>query len=1256
MKRIMTSPHRIGAICIVFFCRLAAIAVEPADFSSFILDVPGDTPEWIAATKDIPALEALSRNKYLSIMGGYQAILKGSRIPIAPASHVPWAKPYARGPVKVLAITMFGIGKVDTRQIAQVARELDSDMRFVLIAYVAVGREEEYDEGYRGFLAEQAREALEDDYDVILIALGSTKPNKGDVLPANFFPDDIYETIKEKVRQGTGLVFSGAENSDWWAENSPMEEAIPAVRTGTGVAVDPGSIELTNQSDMFAGMPLRNLPTFQANKWAPKEGAQVVATVDGVPLVVTGTYGKGRTLLFGWAGTLSPVASTHLNKLQIEHGMAVALRGIVWAANSEPPVNVWPQEVRLEAGRPGTVIVRTTGPGQLHCTLRDMNFARLHEAVVTSTGADAAVSLPAVPAGRYWLDVIARDENGASLGWGSGLVEARSNAELTLQTDTDVYAIGDTVRFAGTLAPVPEGGTLEIKISDKAGRQLVTETMAARDRFNFAYKIPDARVATHTARVTCYRDGAPWVTSTAEFFVPIQGWEDYHNILWPEAKNNPSLEVMRDVAGITAIMGQYGMSEAAEMTDGSGIRQARMNAAPIHPNEVQLDPKSGTTNYDPRLVGAIETSRKYGALFLALQDERHMVKDPGMPSEDGQSLYRRYLEEEYGSLDSLNSQWDTTHAAWSNVFPTLTDDLTPETTNLAPWVDFRLFVEEQIYQADVRRARWVRDVLGEDTYVGIDGFTTSNHMIPYGGTDIARLLTTGVFDFYCPYEDGLMLSSLVKERQTKYIASTMTRNEYFGLPWRGIFRGHAGAFRYNGRTYFSQFGWVQPPGNWIEEGSRELRNGIGRLLIGAERQFQSVAFLYSYPSILATAAAGQWVNPKNTHLMWYPGNQSRLTLEHMLLKCGVSAFRYLTADQVETGHLKNVKFLIIPHLMGMALSDETCRSIETFVQDGGLVVADLAPAVCDEHGTLRERGGLDDLFGVTRESLAYTKGEGDYTIRTTVKDPLVPENAWFTAQWFEQGLRTTDGKALGRQWFVDAPAFVAKDSGKGRAILLNMLHTSIVPKKGEPDRYEVELMNRLLQVAEIEPWATIETQGGIWMRQNYEVNLFTDGDMEYVGVYCSKSPEKPESIIVQFPNSRHTYDVRQGKYLGEVNVAPVPIRGYDGALFARCDYAIDGITVNVEDAERGEPLQVEIGVKTIRGGKANNRIERHVVRLEVVDPNGKSNYFYTRNIDVRDASHRETIHTALNDPAGQWTIRARDVISGKEAKAAFRLR
>jgi hypothetical protein len=903
----------------------------------------------------------------------------------------------------------------------------------------------------------------------------------------------------------------------------------------------------------------------------------------------------------------------------------------------------------LEAGRPGHALVQTSGPAQLHCTLRDEDFSSIHHEVIPTAGGDTNVSLPAIRAGRYWLDVIARDEAGASLGWGSGLVEARSEAKLVLQSDTDVYAVGETVQLDGRLDPVPVDSRLEMNILDAAGRLLAVADQRADAAFQFTYTIADARVAPHTARVTCYVDGAPLVKDSLAFYVPNHGWDDYHNILWPEPKNHPAPEIVRDVAGITAIMGNHETDEEGRWAAPAGIRQARMNAGSIMTAEVQIDPETGTTRYDHTLEDAIESSRKFGTVSFALQDERHLTKDPGMPSEEGLSLYRRYLEQQYGSLDALNKEWDSSHGAWSDVMPTLTADLSKETANLAPWVDFRLFVADQMYKGDERHARRVKEVLGEDVFVGLDGFTTSSHMIPYGGTDIGRLLTEGAFNFYCPYEDDLMIASLVQGRQSQYIGSHMSRGEYFGLPWRGAFRGHAGSFRYNGRTFFSQFGWVQPPGNWIEEGSRELRHGVGRALIGARRQLQPVAFLYSYPSILTTAAAGKWVNPNNTHLMWYPANKSRLALEQMLLKCGVSAFRYLTTNQVEAGALQDVKLLVISHLMGMALSDATIKSIEAFVRDGGLVVADLAPAVCDEHGRLRERGGLDELFGVTRSAFAYANGEADYTIRTTVKDPLVPENAWFVGEWFEQKLAVNGGKALGKHWFDGAPAFIVKETGRGRAMLLNMLHTSTVRTKGEPDPREIELMDHLLQAADVTPWALIETDTGAPERQNYEVNLFKDGRTEYVGVYCSKSPENPESIIVRFPDERHTYDVLRGEFLGKVDVAPLSIRAFGAALFARCDQPIEGIRIEARDAAPGKNVKVNVNVD-------GALIGRRVVRLEVVEPDGKENFFYTNNVDAKDGLYEGMIHTAVNDMQGKWTVRAKDIISGKEATTAFTLK
>jgi len=197
----------------------------PATGSDNSWNVPGDVPEMMGACKDIPALQAFSRSGYLSIECGYQAILLGSKIPIAPAPHVPWARPYGKK-LRVLAITMFGNAPADTAQVAQVARELDCDMHFVLVADSPLMNGHQ-DDAYRlNYLAPQAREALKEDYDVILLAMGSYSPKHGYPLASPIFPDDVYQTILEKVKQGTGLIFVGSCLGGWWVEKTPLFEIV----------------------------------------------------------------------------------------------------------------------------------------------------------------------------------------------------------------------------------------------------------------------------------------------------------------------------------------------------------------------------------------------------------------------------------------------------------------------------------------------------------------------------------------------------------------------------------------------------------------------------------------------------------------------------------------------------------------------------------------------------------------------------------------------------------------------------------------------------------------------------------------------------------------------------------------------------------------------------------------------------------------------------------------------------------------------
>jgi hypothetical protein len=139
-------------------------------------------------------------------------------------------------------------------------------------------------------------------------------------------------------------------------------------------------------------------------------------------------------------------------------------------------------------------------------------------------------------------------------------------------------------------------------------------------------------------------------------------------------------------------------------------------------------------------------------------------------------------------------------------------------------------------------------------------------------------------------------------------------------------------------------------------------------------------------------------------------------------------------------------------------------------------------------------------------------------------------------------------------------------------------------------------------------------------------------------------------MVIRFPDARHTYDLRNRKYLGNVDNAPLPLRKSEAALFARLPYKVTGLEVNVENAERGKT--VSISVKVTADGKP----ERHVVHVEVYEPEGERNYFYTKNVNVVNGEGKLVIHTALNDPAGKWTVNAREVVSGIEKQTTFELR
>jgi hypothetical protein len=61
-----------------------------------------------------------------------------------------------------------------------------------------------------------------------------------------------------------------------------------------------------------------------------------------------------------------------------------------------------------------------------------------------------------------------------------------------------------------------------------------------------------------------------------------------------------------------------------------------------------------------------------------------------------------------------------------------------------------------------------------------------------------------------------------------------------------------------------------------------------------------------------------------------------------------------------------------------------------------------------------------------------------------------------------------------------------------------------------------------------------------------------------------------------------------------------------------------------------------------------------VVHVDVLDPVGRPVRHYSGNVTIRDGRAAYQIPFALNDAAGSWRVRARDVVSGLTAEVLLK--
>src|SRR5262252_5550176 len=370
-----------------------------------------------------------------------------------------------------------------------------------------------------------------------------------------------------------------------------------------------------------------------------------------------------------------------------------------------------------------------------------------------------------------------------------------------------------------------------------------------------------------------------------------------------------------------------------------------------------------------RLAAAARSNAAYRPLFYNLGDE------PGIAdlsafwdfdySPHSLAGFRAWLRGRYGTLAALNRQWGSSHRSWDAVIPDgTTEAMQRADQNYSSWSDFKEWMDVAFARALQVGADTVHSV-DPAAYVAIEGAQQPG----WGGYDYARLDT--VLDVIEPYNIGGNVE-LIRSLNPRTIILTTANAEgprEKHRVWRELLHGSRGLILWDARSEFVRSdGRLGPRGLDAEPYFTELRRGAGAVVINTERSPAPIAVLY-YPRSLRM----EWMEeqrPKGE--AWAKRSASsdedgplrwrRQSLPPVLGELG-PPYRFGTSEGGQRGDLakRGYRVLILSH--ALSLGDREAQAMRTFVEQGGVLVADGAHGLYDEQGRRLSTPRLLEFFG-----------------------------------------------------------------------------------------------------------------------------------------------------------------------------------------------------------------------------------------------------------------------------------------------------
>ena len=1151
--------------------------------------------------------------------------------------HVKWAKPRAGPKLKVL----FVLGNDhNLREHIEVAQRLDIEHDWIFV--------HDFDTALYGLDNKTVMRRLDSGYyDVTVVA---TKA-KGPMIRA--FTKRCSGVVLVGFRHPTVRTHpDGTTQTGWWS-------MLPDV---------PEDIALTEAVDgSFLAEPLDAVPD------VPLVGDRSVHRVDwGVPA-------DGKRLARAVFNTrfycLTPVFGFD-DHLRLGHGYWEAyhqllIRAILWAAAAEGPVRV----ACTAGANSATFILSSPAPvdgtletwvceqvGAVFMDRSDVRLAPGQDWQSELAIPEAAASGPAMVGGTL------RDASGKALGFAITRLEVQRSPRIASVRPQEPYFIdAPTGQACITLEGAVDGNTLVVSLTDAWGRRhcevrppastgatVVQLPLSARlSNFNWL----DAALLSDTGKQL---DTARWYLLAP---LPRETFLDEFQIgTWACSSFMP--QYLRPA--LHELMKQAGLTEGLQSRSGCLSMLAAglwpISTAGRVPGFVRWDQDDTVRRpclSDPenrkamaaRARASAETDRGVCPLFLYLQDETSLVKDSRdldvCSCEHCQARYRTWLQQRYATIEALNRAWRTDYGAWNDIgFATYAD--VRGTDTFAPWLMYRRFMDwtwaegiewakKNAREADPELLVAMPNTFGPNPFSGRDYYQlaqVNDYRMEYA-RETRSTRGNGFYDVLRSLAPGV--------RDHPWVGYRFDDETIRFAPWWTAFHGAAGFSVYGTMSFFAgKNSWAQifptlqhtPRGLLYADQARELRAGIGKILLDSKRAQAPIAILWSQPGMLvAWALSGQTGHPMSTGTENAYGRffTSRETFRQAIVGSG-RQFDYVVEEQIAGGVLNGYSCLVLP--AAYALGEGTVEQLRQFLAGGGTVIADMGAGLTNGVGALRRDAAVvQDLFGIKRagdDAMAYEKFQVSVVLApgSTAAELAVLGREALTAEAGTDTQHYRDGQ----------PAVITKRHGPGRTVFLNFV-------TGDHEQLSA-VFSPFARVAQVETVGTGETPS------DHEAVLFDMGRNQYVGItHCHLNDmPNPELVSIRLPRRAHLYDVRAGTYLGRTDRIETRLAPGDAAFYALLDYQISAVEVRTRQRQ-GAPYTVHCQLRT-----AAARVGDHIIHVQVKCPDGAMPPAYQRNVNARAGEAEFSIPLALNDPPGEWTVVCRDVATGTEGQVKMAVR